>query len=209
MGGFLEDEKFKFEPGDGLKAKTICPVNNPPQCSPRTNCFGAFTELFDSAKKGEYGLKLHTEDYSQYQRYGAGVMTVNGMTPEELIRYQRLGLFKIYLMPWRWIPIIRKFSIPALMKGIVDQEGRVAVTRFEMVDRRRVLLDPRIVGEEEWHVSPVESVAQWMGIQSYGGFASATLLDGPEFPTRAPLSHLQYFPELEEVFAFGGFRSDA
>ena len=68
------------------------------------------------AIRGEHGLKLETQDFSKYQRYNSAVMTVNGMPPDELIRLQKKGLMKIYLVPWRIIPVVKRFGIYALIK---------------------------------------------------------------------------------------------
>ncbi|MDP3789638.1 MAG: radical SAM protein, partial [Candidatus Omnitrophota bacterium] len=73
------------------------------------------TEFYEMAKKGEYGLKLHTEDFSQYQRYGSAVLTVNDMSPEDLIRLQKIGLLRIYLTPQRIWPMLKRVKIGALI----------------------------------------------------------------------------------------------
>jgi radical SAM superfamily enzyme YgiQ (UPF0313 family) len=74
------------------------------------------SEMYEMAIKGEHGLKLETQDFSKYQRYNSAVMTVNGMPPAELIRLQKRGLMKIYLVPWRIIPVVKRFGITALIK---------------------------------------------------------------------------------------------
>ncbi|MFC1724221.1 B12-binding domain-containing radical SAM protein [candidate division KSB1 bacterium] len=74
------------------------------------------SEMYEMAKKGEHGLKLLTEDFSKYQRYNSAVMSVNGMSPEELLRLQKKGLMKIYLVPWRIIPVIKRFGLGTLIK---------------------------------------------------------------------------------------------
>lgn len=72
--------------------------------------------MYDWAVRGEYGLKLLTDDFSQYQRYNNAVMSVNGIQPEELIKLQKTGLLKIYLVPWRIIPVLKRFGFAALLK---------------------------------------------------------------------------------------------
>jgi len=66
------------------------------------------TELYDMAKRGDYGLKLLTEDYSKYRRYGSAVMEVNGLSSERLLELQNDGFLSIYSAPWRILPMIRK-----------------------------------------------------------------------------------------------------
>lgn len=74
------------------------------------------SEMYDMAMKGEHGLKLETQDFSRYQRYDSAVMTVNGISPEEMVKLQKKGLMKIYFVWWRIIPVIKRFGIRALMK---------------------------------------------------------------------------------------------
>lgn len=66
------------------------------------------TELYEMAKKGEYGLKLLTEDFSKYRRYGSAVMSVNDLSAQDLIRLQNDGFVRIYSAPWRIIPMLKK-----------------------------------------------------------------------------------------------------
>jgi radical SAM superfamily enzyme YgiQ (UPF0313 family) len=69
------------------------------------------TELYEMAKNGEYGLRLLTEDFSKYLRYGCAVMSVNGLSARELIRMQNDGFVRIYSAPWRIIPMLRKSGL--------------------------------------------------------------------------------------------------
>lgn len=78
------------------------------------------SEMYDMALKGEYGLKLETLDYSKYQRYNSAVMTVNGITPEKMLQLQKKGLMQIYLVPWRIVPVLKRFGIKALIKPFIN-----------------------------------------------------------------------------------------
>lgn len=78
------------------------------------------TEFYEMALRGEHGLFLHTQDFSKYQRYGSAVLTVNGMTPEELLTMQKIGLFKIYAAPWRIIPALRRFGVFSLILPLLQ-----------------------------------------------------------------------------------------
>lgn len=108
-------------PGDTYESigKTISFIRNSREIQHAT--FGVAipypgSEMYDMALKGEYGLKLETQDFSKYQRYNSAVMTVNGISPKELLHLQKIGLMKIYLVPWRIIPIVKRFGIRSLIK---------------------------------------------------------------------------------------------
>lgn len=74
------------------------------------------TEFMEMAKKGEHGLKLHTEDFSKYQRYGSAVLSVGDMTPGDIIRLQKLALLRIYFTPFRIRQIVRRFRFLPLVR---------------------------------------------------------------------------------------------
>lgn len=69
------------------------------------------TELLEMAKKGEHGVKLITEDFSKYRRYGSAVISVNELSPNDLIRLQNDALVSIYLAPWRIKPMLKRMGI--------------------------------------------------------------------------------------------------
>lgn len=69
------------------------------------------TELYRMAKEGQHGLRLLTEDFSRYRRYGSAVMEVNELSAQDLIDLQNDGFLRIYSAPWRIIPMVRKSGI--------------------------------------------------------------------------------------------------
>jgi len=69
------------------------------------------TELYEMAKKGEHRLKLMTEDFSEYRRYGSAVMSVGDLSPDDLIRLQNDAFLSIYLAPWRIKPMVKRMGI--------------------------------------------------------------------------------------------------
>jgi len=79
------------------------------------------TEMYRMAKEGRHGLKLLTEDYSKYQRYGASVMEVNGLKPDDLLKLQHQGLIKIYSCWWRIIPVLRRFGLKLILSLIINE----------------------------------------------------------------------------------------
>ena len=66
------------------------------------------TELYEMAKKGEYGLELLTEDFTKYKRYGSAVMNVGNLKAEELVSIQEEAFGSIYIVPWRWGSTIKR-----------------------------------------------------------------------------------------------------
>ena len=78
------------------------------------------SEMYEMALNQKHGLKLETQDFSKYQRYNSAVMTVNGITPEKMRSLQKKGLLRIYLVPWRIIPVLKRFGIKSLIKPFIN-----------------------------------------------------------------------------------------
>ncbi len=91
------------------------------------------TELYEMAKKGEYRLKLVTEDFYQYRRYGSAVMFVGELSPSDLIKLQNDAYVSIYLVPWRIKPMLKKMGIIGvfltLMRLFISVAHRFTVRR--------------------------------------------------------------------------------
>jgi radical SAM superfamily enzyme YgiQ (UPF0313 family) len=75
------------------------------------------TEVLDMAKKRRHGLKLHTEDYTKFSRYGNSVMSVNDLSPEDLIKFQKKGLLLINLTPRRIWYQLRRTTIKEALEN--------------------------------------------------------------------------------------------
>jgi len=56
-------------------------------------------ELYEMAKKGYGGLRLLTDDWKEYRRYGNSVMEMNNLTQDELIECQRKAYKDFYMRP--------------------------------------------------------------------------------------------------------------
>jgi anaerobic magnesium-protoporphyrin IX monomethyl ester cyclase len=84
------------------------------------------TKLYDMARNGEYSLKLETEDFSQFKRYGFSVMNVGDLTPQKLKRIQDECFASIYTPWWRWRATIRRSG----WFGLLDKLYRVAKMFF-------------------------------------------------------------------------------
>lgn len=66
------------------------------------------TEFNDMAQSGAHGVKLLSQDFSQYLRYGSAVTQVGELTSQDLIDLQNEGFVTIYSAPWRWLPVWKK-----------------------------------------------------------------------------------------------------
>ena len=76
------------------------------------------TELYDCAVTGTGGMRLLTEDYSQYKRYGDPVIEVNDLRAKDLKRLQSLGLLYFYLTPRRiWYNVVKRAGLRA---GVIN-----------------------------------------------------------------------------------------
>ena len=57
------------------------------------------TALLEMAREGYGGLRLLTEDWTEYRRYGNAVMEMNDLTRQDLIRLQKAAYLRFYLRP--------------------------------------------------------------------------------------------------------------
>ncbi|HOW35785.1 MAG TPA: radical SAM protein [Candidatus Omnitrophota bacterium] len=95
------------------------------------------SEMYDMAVRGDHGLKLETQDFSRYQRYGSAVMSVNGISPQELISLQKKGLMRIYFVPWRIIPVIKRFGVRRLMKPFFTSLWSIIREKLSLPSRQK------------------------------------------------------------------------
>jgi radical SAM superfamily enzyme YgiQ (UPF0313 family) len=72
------------------------------------------TKFHDMATKGEGGMKLLSNNFTEYKRYGQAVTKVNNLGPQDLVRLQNEGFVSIYSKYWRWWPVIKKHGIVGL-----------------------------------------------------------------------------------------------
>ena len=89
------------------------------------------TEMWDMARQNQNGLKLLTEDFSQYQRYGHAVMEVSGMKPDELVALQKHGLMRIYSCWWRVWPMLQRHGLKALWLPACDAVKTTFLKSFQ------------------------------------------------------------------------------
>lgn len=73
------------------------------------------TQLYDWANSGKYGMHLLIDDFSQYRRYDHSPISVNDLTPKDLVRIQKLGLLRIHLSPKRILAAIKMLGVAELI----------------------------------------------------------------------------------------------
>jgi anaerobic magnesium-protoporphyrin IX monomethyl ester cyclase len=96
------------------------------------------TPLRRQAEQGVGGLKLLDPDYSKLTRYSGGVMEVNGMSPRDLLRLQRLTLLIMHSTPRKLVFIIMHFGFVNLLTvlwSMVKSEVTVRVKGYDPVMR--------------------------------------------------------------------------
>lgn len=73
------------------------------------------TELAYMAANNMHGLRLLESDYSRYSRYAGGVMEVDGMMPDDLVKLQRRALFIMHSTPRKVLGLIQHFGFQTIM----------------------------------------------------------------------------------------------
>lgn len=65
------------------------------------------TRVFDMALRGEGGYRLLTQDWSEYDKYFARSLEIEGLPYKELVRWQRRALISLYLRNFRFLDALR------------------------------------------------------------------------------------------------------
>ena len=73
------------------------------------------TELYDIARSGRHGMRLMSDDFSQYKRYGHAVIEVNNLTAKDLVKLQNKGFRMFYLTPGRIWYNFRRAGLAAFL----------------------------------------------------------------------------------------------
>ena len=87
------------------------------------------TELHEMAIGGRHGIKLLTNDFSEYRRYGTAVTEVGDLSPKDLIDLQNEGFISIYSAPWRWKAMWAKHGLMGVLLLFI-RVGRLISQRF-------------------------------------------------------------------------------
>ena len=69
------------------------------------------TVMYDWARTGKHGMRLLINNFSQYRRYDYSPVSVNDLSPEDLVRLQKIGLLRIHLTPKRILAAIKMLGI--------------------------------------------------------------------------------------------------
>lgn len=76
------------------------------------------TELHHCAINGQGGMRLLTEDYSEYKRYGNPIIEVNDLSCKDLKKLQAMGLLLFYLTPDRiWYNLVTRAGLKSGLKN--------------------------------------------------------------------------------------------
>ena len=73
------------------------------------------TKFHEMAAKGEGGMPLLSNNFTEYKRYGQAVTKVNNLGPEDLVRLQNEGFVSIYSKYWRWWPVLKRHGVVGLL----------------------------------------------------------------------------------------------
>ena len=101
------------------------------------------TKFHDMAANGEGGMKLLSDNFTEYKRYGQAVTKVNNLGPDDLVRLQNEGFVSIYSKYWRWLPVLKRHGIIGLlltfyrMVKMIKDKIKYKTANF----RRKPLLD--------------------------------------------------------------------
>lgn len=77
------------------------------------------SELLELARQGFGGIKLLTEDWAEYRRYGNSVMEMNDLTADDLVTLQKWAYRKFYLRPKIiWYNVRRAGLKAAVLNGV-------------------------------------------------------------------------------------------
>ena len=96
------------------------------------------TELYEMAKRGDYRLHLETEDFSMFRRYNSATMFVGDLSPKDLIKLQNDAFASIYIVPRRWMPVLRKSGLLGLLLTFVRLFKSLASGKAEFLTTRQL-----------------------------------------------------------------------
>jgi len=75
------------------------------------------TEYYEMAKTGYGGLRLLTDDWSEYRRWGNAVIEVNDLSKKDLVKLQRRAMIEFYLRPKQISYNLKRAGLKAAIKN--------------------------------------------------------------------------------------------
>lgn len=82
------------------------------------------TEMYSWALTGKHGIHLLIKDFSEYRRYDHSPISVNDLSPDDLVRLQKIGLLKIHFTPKRILAAVKMVGFievfPVFLKLIIE-----------------------------------------------------------------------------------------
>lgn len=78
------------------------------------------TEFYTMAKNGYGGLRLLTNDWRKFRRWGNAVISVNDLGRKDLIRWQKRALIEFYLTPKRMIYNLKRAGLKAAAVNVIS-----------------------------------------------------------------------------------------
>lgn len=77
------------------------------------------TEYYDMTKSGYGGMKLLTNDWQEYRRWGNAVISVNDLSRDDLIKLQKKGLLEFYFRPKQIIYNLKRAGVKAAIENLL------------------------------------------------------------------------------------------
>jgi len=126
------------------------------------------TEMFEQAQTGMYGIKSNITDFSEYRRYDKSPITCNDMTPEDLVKYQKIGLIRIHFTPKRILAAMRILGVtvfPLFLRMVLVYLGNILV---ELSPRKLFSKKPKsIYKNKNWEKNDSPDLSQDHIYQDY------------------------------------------
>ena len=73
------------------------------------------TELYEQAKQGFGGMRLLTDDWNKFRRWGSAVIDVNDLSADDLVKWQKRIMLEFHLRPGPLWHNIRRAGFAALL----------------------------------------------------------------------------------------------
>jgi len=78
------------------------------------------SEMYNWAISGKHGIHLHINDFSEYRRYDHSPISVNDLTPDDLVFLQKIGLMRMHLTPKRMWASIKMIGFLEIIPAVFN-----------------------------------------------------------------------------------------